>query len=262
MKPDINDAGRGIIKMHDAVVMENLSVSFNGRPALKGVNARFPKTGASVLAGRSGSGKTTLLRSINRLNEEFSSCVTSGRVLVNFSTGAVDLYGKGAPPLRELRLRAGMLFQTPNLLPVSVYRNLSMPLQLARGYDKSEIGDRIRAALVSVNLWKEIENRLDISAAHLSGGQQQRLCLARALALEPEVLLLDEPTASLDVHAAAVIEELLLELTDKFAMIVVSHSLSQARRIARRIFIFEEGCVSGSLDADETISEEMLSKLL
>jgi phosphate transport system ATP-binding protein len=155
-----------------------------------------------------------------------------------------------------------MLFQTPNLFPVSVYRNLAMPLQLTRGYSKSELGDRIRATLESVGLWKELENKLAMPAEHLSGGQQQRLCLARILALEPEVLLLDEPTASLDVHAAAVIEGLLLDLVEKYTVIMASHSLAQAKRMSRRIFVFEEGAVSGSLDANEEISEEWLAKLL
>jgi len=248
--------------MQDAVIIEDLSVSFSGRPVLRNVNARFSQAGVSTLVGRSGSGKTTLLRSINRLNEEFPGCATSGRVLVNFSTGAVNIYEKDAPALRELRMRIGMLFQTPNLFPVSAYRNLALPLQLISGHGKSELDDRIRAALELVGLWKELENKLDMPAEHLSGGQQQRLCLARTLSLEPEVLLLDEPTASLDVHAAAIIEELLLELAKKYTVIMVSHSLTQAKRMSRRIFIFEAGAVSGSLDADEAVSEELLSKLL
>jgi len=248
--------------MQDAVIIQDLSVNFGGRPVLRNVNARFSQAGVSALVGRSGSGKTTLLRSINRLNEEFPGCATSGKVLVNFSTGTAHIYAKDATPLRELRLRIGMLFQTPNLFPVSVYRNLAMPLQLMSGHSKSEIDDRIRAILELVGLWKELENKLDMPAEHLSGGQQQRLCLARTLSLDPEILLLDEPTASLDVHAAAIIEGLLLKLAEKHTVIMVSHSLAQARRMSRRIFVFEEGIVSGSLDAAETISEEMLSKLL
>ena len=248
--------------MPDAVTIENLSVSFGGRPVLRDVCARFPQASVSVLIGRSGSGKTTLLRSINRLNEEFPNCATKGGVLVNFSTGAVRIYEKDAPPLRELRLYAGMLFQTPNLFPVSVYRNLALPLQLMRGCGKSELGDRIRATLELVGLWKEMENKLDMPAEHLSGGQQQRLCLARVLALEPEILLLDEPTASLDVHAAAVIEGLLLELAERYTVIMVSHSLAQARRLGRGIFVFEDGFISGRLAADEAISEDLLAKLL
>lgn len=248
--------------MHDAVTIHNLSVSFDGRCALHGVNAHFLHGGISVLVGRSGSGKTTLLRSINRLNEEFPGCATSGEVSVNFSTGVVDLYGKNAPPVAELRLRAGMVFQTPNLFPVSVYRNVAMPLQLMRGYAARELGDRVRASLEAVGLWKELENRLDARAEHLSGGQQQRLCLARTLALEPEILLLDEPTASLDVHAASAIEELLMDLSARYTVIMVSHSLAQARRLGQRIIICDNGTVSGSLDAGEALSESLLAKLL
>jgi phosphate transport system ATP-binding protein len=248
--------------VQDALVIENLSVSFGRHQVLRDVSARFPSSGVSVLVGRSGSGKTTLLRALNRLNEEFPGCVTSGKVLANFGNGLVDIYRDGALSLRELRLRAGMLFQTPNLFQVSVYRNLSMPLQLVRGCAKSELGDRIRAALEAVGLWKEVENKLDMQADRLSGGQQQRLCLARTLSLEPEVLLLDEPTASLDVYAAEVIEALLLGLAEKYTVIMVSHGLAQARRMGRRIFIFEGGRISGRLDAGDEISEEVLAGLL
>lgn len=248
--------------MEGSVKVENLSVSFGPRPVLRNVNADFARSGASVLVGRSGSGKTTLLRSINRLNEEFPGCVTTGGVRVNFKDGPVDVYRPGGPPLRELRVRAGMLFQTPNLFPVSVYRNLAMPLQLVRGCAKSELEGRIRAALESVGLWRELDGRLHLHAERLSGGQQQRLCLARTLALEPEVLLLDEPTASLDVHAAAFIEDLLLGLAEEYTVLMVSHSLAQARRLGRRIYVLENGAVSGRLDADDEISEELLAKLL
>lgn len=254
--------------MMDAASIENLSVSFNGHAILRDVSASFPASGISVLLGRSGSGKTTLLRAINRLNDEFPGCAVNGRVQANFHDGPVQVYpalrdGNGKNfSLRELRMRAGMLFQTPNLFPVSVYRNLAMPLQLVRGYAKNELNDRIREALAAVGLEKELAGRLDLPAERLSGGQQQRLCLARTLALEPEVLLLDEPTASLDVHAAANIEELLLRLAQKYAMIMVSHSLTQARRMGERIFICENGRISDSLASAEVTSDELLARLL
>lgn len=248
--------------MSDAVIIENLSVKFGAHEALRNVSARFPRSGISVLVGRSGSGKTTLLRSVNRLNEEFPHCVTSGRVLINFSGGASDIYMPGALSMRELRTRVGMLFQTPNLFPVSVYRNLALPLELVCGHNKNELEDRIRAALEAVGLWKELSNRLNTQAERLSGGQQQRLCLARTLAMEPEVLLLDEPTASLDVHASGVIEDLLLNLAEQYTMIMVSHSLGQAKRMGRRIFVLEGGSIGERLDATDSISEELLAKLL
>lgn len=248
--------------MSDAVIIENLSVKFGAHEALRNVSARFPRSGISVLVGRSGSGKTTLLRSVNRLNEEFPHCVTSGRVLINFSGGASDIYMPGALSMRELRTRVGMLFQTPNLFPVSVYRNLALPLELVCGHNKNELEDRIRAALEAVGLWRELSNRLNTQAERLSGGQQQRLCLARTLAMEPEVLLLDEPTASLDVHASGVIEDLLLNLAEQYTMIMVSHSLGQAKRMGRRIFVLEDGSIGECLDATDSISEELLAKLL
>jgi phosphate transport system ATP-binding protein len=244
------------------VRLQNLSVSFGRHQVLQNINTAFFPGGISVLVGRSGSGKTTLLRSVNRLNEEFDACATSGQVYADFGQGLVPLYNNPELSLPGLRLRAGMLFQNPNLFPVSVYRNLALPLQLAAGVPKTELPDRIRQALVSVGLWKELKNRLDVQAERLSGGQQQRLCLARTLALEPRVLLLDEPTASLDIHAAKEIEELLLQLAGRYTVIMVSHSLAQAGRLGRHILVCEEGRVSASLEAGAAFSEEMLARML
>ncbi|MDR1242893.1 MAG: phosphate ABC transporter ATP-binding protein [Deltaproteobacteria bacterium] len=250
------------VQLPGSVHLQDLSVNFGRHQALKNITAAFSPKGISVLVGRSGSGKTTLLRSINRLNEEFDACATSGQVYADFGQGLIPLYDNPDLFLPDLRLRAGMLFQNPNLFPVSVYRNLALPLQLAAGFPKAELPDRIRQALTSVGLWKELENRLDLPAERLSGGQQQRLCLARTLALEPRILLLDEPTASLDVHAAKEIEDLLLQLAGRYTVIMVSHSLAQAGRLGSRILVCEEGRLSATLDAGADFSEEMLARLL
>lgn len=253
--------------MKNAVTITDLSVAFGGRPALRRVSASFPASGISVLVGRSGSGKTTLLRAVNRLNEEFADCVTEGQVLLDLGNGPLPVYpagegAEGAFSLPELRRGAGMLFQTPSLFPVSVYRNLSLPLTVVAGRAEKELPGIVEEALVAVGLWDEVRDRLHQPASRLSGGQQQRLCLARTLALEPSVLLLDEPTASLDVHAARDIEALLLRLANRYPVIMVSHSLGQARRMGGRVIVMERGAVTARLTAEEAVSEELLERLL
>ncbi|MDL2267862.1 phosphate ABC transporter ATP-binding protein [Desulfovibrio sp. OttesenSCG-928-G15] len=254
--------------MSASVRLEGLRVAFSGQEVLHGIDAFFPATGVSALLGRSGSGKSTLLRSINRLNEEFPGCATSGRVLVDFGSGPVDVYSlpesgaKNGLSVHGLRTRLGMLFQTPNLFPVSVLRNIAMPLKLVGGADQKSIFATAQMVLQQVGLWDELKDRLHAPAAELSGGQQQRLCLARLLALKPSVLLLDEPTASLDVHASKEIEELLQGLAANYSIIMVSHSLAQARRMSGRMLICEQGRITSELAPDASVSEETLAALL
>ncbi len=256
-----------------AVTMEHLSVSFFGRQVLNDITTQFFRHNISVLVGRSGSGKTTLLRSINRLNEEFEGCTTKGQVYFRTGEKCHALYPdpdqhnlthqKYDPlSLTKLRLQVGMLFQTPNVFPVSVYKNIALPLVLVGHCPKIEVQDRVRQALQLVGLWKEIQDGLHKSALRLSGGQQQRLCLARALALRPEVLLLDEPTASLDVHASRHIEDLLISLAEKYTLIMVSHSLTQARRLGQKIMVCIQGEITHHLDKDEQLSTAELEALV
>ena len=247
--------------MADVVSMADVSVSFFKRTALQNINASFPANRISVLVGRSGSGKTTLLRAINRLNEEFPGCVTTGKISVDFGQGACDIHA-GKMPLEDLRLRAGMLFQTPNCFPVSVYRNIAMPLSLVTGAPAREIPDKVQASLEAVGLWEELKDRLDTPAERLSGGQQQRLCLARLLALQPAVLLLDEPTASLDVHAARGIEDLLQGLAAKYTIIMVSHELRQARRMADQALVCDAGKITGVFTSGAQFTEEALAEIM
>jgi len=173
----------------------------------------------------------------------------------------VDIY-RDDLPVTELRRQVGMVFQTPNILPTSVEKNVSLPLKLVLGVKKNEIPFRVEGALREVHLWEEVRDRLHAPAAILSGGQQQRLCLARALALEPVILLLDEPTASLDFRASQKIEELLLSLRDRYTLVAVSHSLSQARRLADKVLVLNEGRMAGSLERSELQQGEMFQKLL
>lgn len=229
-------------------VVENLRVSAGGHAILKDVSLDCPDKAITVLVGRSGSGKTTLLRSINRLNEHFPALHTCGKVALKVNGRLRDVFQM---PLTELRRRAGMVFQSPNPLPLSVERNMLLPLKLVMGVVGSEAADRAEKALREVGLMNEISGRLTTDARTLSGGQQQRLCLARTLALEPDVLLLDEPTASLDRHAAEIVENLMLSLRERYPIVMVSHSLQQAHRTASQLAVLRDGVLTGTFSASE-----------
>ena len=225
---------------HYVIRIEDLCVTFSGVTVIDRLNLGFSHGGPTFLLGRSGSGKTTLLRAINRLNECFAGCATRGRVMLCLDNEWIDAY---APTIavEELRRRVGMVFQSPNILPLSVERNMVLPLATVLGLSSDECQARMEQALREVHLWPEVRERLRAPAASLSGGQQQRLCLARALALKPQILLLDEPTVSLDFKAAQQIEELFVELESRYTLIVVSHSLSQAHRLAKRVIVLRDG---------------------
>ncbi len=243
------------------IEIRDLTVSFGGRPVLRGLGLDVARGGPTVLLGRSGSGKTTLLRAINRLNECLPECRTSGSVRIRLGEGMVDAYGAGVRP-EWLRTCVGMVFQTPNPLPASIAENIALPLALAHGLGKAEISARLESSLAEAGLWDEVKDRLQAPAASLSGGQQQRLCLARALAARPEVLLLDEPTASLDYQAARGIEELLLELASRYTLLVVSHGLNQARRLARDVFVLREGAALEAVDREALAEPDGFSRLM
>ena len=225
--------------MTPGVSINNLSVSFNGTTVLEDITCKTRCGELTVIVGRSGSGKSTLLRAINRLNECFPGCSTTGEVTLSLHDGQLDVYGAATCPER-IRARVGMVFQTPNVLPLSIERNMLLPQKLVRGVTGPPAREMMERMLERVGLFQEVRDRLDGPAATLSGGQQQRLCLARALALEPEVLLLDEPTASVDYRSARRIEDLLLSLKDELPLLVVSHSLPQTRRLADRVLLIRE----------------------
>lgn len=248
--------------MNCAAQVRNLSISFDKHTIVSDVNLDIPSHKISVLIGRSGSGKTTFLRAFNRLNEEHSHCRTQGEILLNLGNGLESLSDVFGGSLTALRLRIGMLFQTPNVLPVSIWRNIAMPLEKLTTLSRNEIEQRVEKSLNDVGLWSEIYDRLNSSAEKLSGGQQQRLCLARVLALEPHILLLDEPTASLDVLASKHIENLLQQLTEKYTIIMVSHSLSQAQRLADKLFVFDGGRLLKNLEKQNEITEEQLAAFI
>ncbi len=211
------------------VRFEGLSYEYGGKPALRNVDFEIPDRAVTVLFGPAGSGKTTMLRLINRLNDQVENTRMSGRLLLD----GRDLY---APEVRvtELRRRVGMVFALPLPLPLSIRENVLYGPRLAGVRDRIRLSESLEGSLRRAALWEEVKDRLDAPASSLSGGQQQRLCIARSLALEPEVLLLDEPTSGLDPISTAKVEGSLQALKAECAIVVVPHSVQQAARIADR----------------------------
>ncbi len=258
--------------------LENVTITAGDKTLVDGVNLEFAPGRCHVILGPSGSGKTTLLRSINRLNELFPGLRMAGRVWVPAEGGhargrqedAATAPGRLDPaPIdaarltgEQLRRRVGMVFQNPNILPVSLAQNFHIPLESALGLDAEQCRRRMTDALQEVGLWKEVADRLDLPADRLSGGQQQRLCLARALAMRPDVLLLDEPTANLDFRATAAIEKLMGRLKQGRVLVVVSHSLAQAGRIADRVAVLSAGHKVLDMDVDGDEDRAHLTRLM
>ena len=242
-------------------VIKNLQVLFHGKIVLKNIDLTLSNSGIIVVIGPSGSGKTTLLRSLNRLNEHYPGYSGSGQVELNLSGTMHDIHRTNLQ-ITALRRQVGMVFQTPNVLPTSIAQNIKLPLKLVTGLDKAEQEGRLIEVLQEVHLWDEVKDRLKEKASHLSGGQQQRLCLARVLALKPKILLLDEPTASLDFKTSHRIEDLLIELQNRYQIVAVSHSLRQARKIAGQILVMKEGRVAHLLGKGQFENPEVLQKLL
>jgi len=234
---------------------QSLTVGFGRQNVLDQVDLHAIQGQITVLLGRSGSGKTTFLRSLNRLNDELGA-QTQGSVCLWLDGQLREIFAPSMDPI-WLRRRVGMVFQTPNLLPTSIAKNILTPLKLVTSLDKAARKERMHTVLQHTRLWDEVRDRLQAPALSLSGGQQQRLCLARTLALEPQILLLDEPTASLDFRATRHIEELLLELATTYPMIIVSHSPGQAARLAHAVAVFSEGRVVQELTKAEITCAEL-----
>ena len=226
------------------ILLTELSFYYGARCVLDGISAGFAEHAVTAIVGPSGQGKSTLLTVVNRLWEEMGHGRMQGKVEILLDRRMVDVYRDGYP-LGRLRRKVGMVFQEPNPLPMSIFKNVAFPLKLAgEAKDRRQMEAKVQAALTQAFLWDEVKERLDDDARTLSGGQQQRLCIARALILEPEVLLLDEPTASLDARAAGVIEALLAHLKSRCTLIMVSHYLDQVRRVADHVMELADGRLS------------------
>ena len=202
-----------------------LSVSYSDVDALRDISLDIPANKVTAIIGPSGCGKSTLLRCFNRMNDLIPESRIEGKVLFN----DMDLYGQDVDAT-EIRYRIGMVFQRPNPFPKSVYDNVAFGLRV-NGYD-GNLDDAVQHSLEQAALWDEVKDRLKKSAFSLSGGQQQRLCIARALAVQPEVILMDEPCSSLDPIATLAIEDLIRLLSDKYTIIIVTHNMQQAARVS------------------------------
>jgi phosphate transport system ATP-binding protein len=209
------------------VRIENVGYSYEGKPALRNVTLDVPANAISVFFGPAGGGKTTLLRLINRLNDLVEGPQMSGRILLD----GQDIYALGTDVI-NLRRRVGMVFALPLPLPGTIRENVLYGPKLAGVQDRTRLEDILVRSLTQAALWEEVKDRLDNPANALSGGQQQRLCIARSLALEPEVLLLDEPTSGLDPISTGKVEESLFELKQNYTIVIVPHSIQQAARVA------------------------------
>ena len=214
-----------IDELEVALEAVDLGVAYDGDPAVKDISLTIPKNRVVAFIGPSGCGKSTLLRCFNRMNELIPAARVTGQVLYH----GTNLYAPSVDPV-EVRRRIGMVFQKPNPFPKSIYDNVAFGLRV-NGY-QGDIGEKVEWSLRNAALWEEVKDRLDESALDLSGGQQQRLCIARALAVEPEILLMDEPASALDPIATGRIEDLIADLKEQYTIVIVTHNMQQAARVS------------------------------
>ncbi|HPX84703.1 MAG TPA: phosphate ABC transporter ATP-binding protein PstB [Bacilli bacterium] len=214
------------------IYTKNLNIYYGDFHAIKNADLAIPKHEITAFIGPSGCGKTTLLKAFNRMNDLIPSCHFDGHIYLDDE----DIHQK--MDVNQLRKRVGMVFQKPNPFPMSVYDNVAYGPRTHEKYTKAQLDDLVERSLTDAALWDEVKDRLHKSALSLSGGQQQRLCIARALAVNPEVLLMDEPTSALDPISTSKIEDLALELKKKYTIVIVTHNMQQATRISDRTAFF------------------------
>lgn len=215
---------------------ENFSIYYGDFQAVREVSCSFPKRYVTAIIGPSGCGKSTYLRSMNRMNDLIPVCRTEGKMILdeeNVYDPKVDVV--------KLRMRIGMVFQKPNVFPKSIYDNIAYGPRLQGIRKKAKLDELVERSLVQAALWDEVKDRMNQNALGMSGGQQQRLCIARALAIKPEILLMDEPTSALDPKATAKIEDLIGELQEHYTIIIVTHNMQQAARVSDLTAFMYEG---------------------
>lgn len=214
----------------------DVNVYYGEAHALKGVNMEIEKNTITAMMGPSGCGKSTFLRSINRMNDLIGACKVTGNILVD----GTNVYDKNIK-VDELRKKVGMVFQKPNPFPMSIFENVAYGLRVNGVKDKKLIEAQVEKALRGAALWDEVKDNLKKSGMDISGGQQQRLCIARALVIEPTVLLMDEPTSALDPISSAKIEELMFDLKNQYTIMIVTHNIQQAARVSDNTAFFYIG---------------------
>ena len=234
--------------MSDIIKASNLNLWYGTNHALKDININLPQKEITALIGPSGCGKSTFLKSLNRMNDLVEGCRIEGLITL----GDIDIYKD--MDVNILRKRVGMVFQKPNPFPMSIYDNIAYGPRIHGIKSKVALDEIVERSLKQAAIWDECKDRLRKSALGMSGGQQQRLCIARALAVEPEVLLMDEPTSALDPISTSKIEDLAVELKEKYTIVMVTHNMQQAARIADKTAFFLLGEI---VEFDET--EKMFS---
>ncbi|RPG49815.1 MAG: phosphate ABC transporter ATP-binding protein [Gammaproteobacteria bacterium TMED1] len=227
--------------------IQNVSISYGSELAVRNVSMPILEKTITAIIGPSGCGKSTLLRSLNRMNDFIENVEQSGNIMLS----GQDLYESGVDPV-EVRLRIGMVFQKPNPFPKSIFRNVAWGPTI-NGLS-GDIEERVVTALQQAALWDEVKDRLQDSALNLSGGQQQRLCIARALAMKPEVILMDEPCSALDPVSTSRIEDLLFELKREYTIVIVTHNMQQAARVSEYTAFLENGVLVEFGDTDQVFT--------
>jgi phosphate transport system ATP-binding protein len=222
------------------VTARNVNVHYGAKHAIKDVSVDIPDRAVTAFIGPSGCGKSTFLRCINRMNDTISICRVTGKIEIEGG----DIYDPALDPV-QLRARVGMVFQKPNPFPKSIYENVAYGPKLhGISRNKSELDGIVEDSLKKASLWDEVKDRLNDPGTGLSGGQQQRLCIARAIAVSPEIILMDEPCSALDPIATARIEELIDELRENYSIIIVTHSMQQAARVSQYTAFFHLGIMA------------------
>ena len=231
--PEEADSNNQVIKVN----AKNVDVSYSGKQALFGVNLEILENRVTALIGPSGCGKSTFLRCINRMNDVIEGCEVSGEITMD----GHDIYDSTLDVV-QLRARVGMVFQKPNPFPKSIYDNVAYGARIhGLSSDKAELDEIVMTSLEKAGLLEEVKDRLDEQGTSLSGGQQQRLCIARAISVSPDVILMDEPCSALDPIATARIEELIENLRERYTIVIVTHSMQQAARVSQRTAFFHLG---------------------
>ena len=222
--------------MENRIEVENLNVYFGESHILKDVNISIPKNTVTALIGPSGCGKSTFIRTLNRMNDLIPGFRKDGSVLLD----GEDIYNPKLDVV-DLRMKIGMVFQKPNPFPKSIFDNVAYGLRIHSINDKEVLQERVENSLKEAALWEEVKDKLEMSAMGLSGGQQQRLCIARTIAVEPEVILMDEPCSALDPISTTKIEDLIHKLKKDFTIIIVTHNMQQATRVSKYTGFFLHG---------------------
>lgn len=237
------------------IEIKNLDLYYGSFHALKNINLEIPENKITAFIGPSGCGKSTLLKSINRMNDMVEGCRIEGEILL----GHENILSKSTD-VNLLRKNVGMVFQKPNPFPMSIYDNIAYGPRTHGIKKRSELDEIVETSLRNAAIWDEFKDNLKKSALELSGGQQQRLCIARALAVQPDVLLMDEPTSALDPISTSKIEDCVLQLKEKYTIIIVTHNLQQAVRISDKTVFFLLGEIIESGDTEQIFSNPKMKK--